>query len=34
LSKDTNWQRRSPQLIASDRTIADPVIVDGGSAHV
>ena len=39
LTKDAKWQRREPQLIASDRTIPDPIILDpniakGGSAHV
>jgi len=34
LEADKSWQRRQPQLIATDKQIPDPVIVEGGSAHV
>jgi NADH-quinone oxidoreductase subunit G len=34
LTKDKKWQRREPQLIASDKTIPDPMISTGGSARV
>lgn len=33
LTVDTEWQRREPQLIATDKVIPDPLIAKGGSAH-
>jgi NADH-quinone oxidoreductase subunit G len=34
LAVDATWQRRQPQLIASDRTAPDAVATEGGTAHV
>ena len=34
LAVDPTWQRRQPQLIASDRTLSSAVAAEGGAAHV
>jgi len=34
LAVDAQWQRSQPQLIASDKATPDPIVAEGGSAHV